>query len=88
MQLERIACGVVCRLRSIGWLVSWKRQRKIGDDTMRKYYAAINTAGFANTWDVVAFSSKTKRDQYVSDTAGHYDGRKYWLVVSIGASLI
>lgn len=35
-----------------------------------KYYAAINTRGFSNTWDVLVFTSKISRDRYISQMDG------------------
>jgi hypothetical protein len=39
----------------------------------KKYYAAENTMGFENTWDVLVFDSKRNRDDYIERRDG-YDG--------------
>lgn len=36
-----------------------------------KYYAAENSRGFANTWTVLVFDSKTARDTYVEARDGY-----------------
>jgi hypothetical protein len=38
---------------------------------------------FANTWEVVAFASKSQRDQYVAKNNGHWDGRNVWRCLAI-----
>lgn len=38
---------------------------------MKKFYAAINKLGFANSWDVLVFHSKDSRDRYVNEMDGY-----------------